>query len=76
MSDYDLNKYYLSQGTLQACICRKSPHFMYFFGLAQYQRELPIITESMRIRVQPILDGLNSGELTESQAKEMLDKIW
>lgn len=69
-------KYVLRSGTLQPYIYRESPHFMYFFGSAQYKREKPIITPRIIEIVSPILDKLNSGELTESEVKILLDKIW
>ena len=77
--DFDPKKYYLRSGTVQAFVFRDGGGermFMHFFGRAEYDENIPIITNRMRERVQPILDKLNSGEITEDKAKNELDKIY
>ena len=70
------NKFRIGVGIVQCFIIRNSPHFMHHFGGPQYQRELPILTESLKKQAEPIVDALNNGSITVEEAKEKLDKIW
>lgn len=76
MNDYDDNKYILTYGTLQKMVVRRSPHFMHFFGIPEYDKNIPVLNDRARAEAQPIVDKLNSGELTEEEAIKLLDKIW
>jgi polyhydroxyalkanoate synthesis regulator phasin len=49
---------------------------MYHFGRCQYDTAKNIISESIKSQAAPIVDKLNSGEMTEDEAKKALDKIW
>ena len=70
------DNYYLGAGTVQPYISCRSHYFMYFFGPVTYEKEKPIISESLRERIQPILKKINNGEITEDELKTILDKIW
>lgn len=76
-------KYILTRGTVQPVVYKMSEDgdtdttfFMYHFGRAEYDRTKPIISESIRKQAQPIIDKLNSGELDEKEAINLLDRIY
>lgn len=70
------DQYRLSHGTVQCYVARLQPFFMYHFGRCQYDTAKNIISESIKSQAAPIVDKLNSGEMTEDEAKKALDKIW
>lgn len=49
---------------------------MCHFGRAQYDRDLPILTDSLREQAQPIVDALNEGRIDTVQAEKLLGRIW
>lgn len=69
-------KYYLGAGTVQPVVGRDSPFFLFHFGRAEYQRDLPIVTDSIRTQAQPIVDALNAGTITQDEAIEKLKAIY
>lgn len=69
-------QYYITAGTVQCFACCKNPFWMHHFGRAEYQRELPVMTDSLREQAQPIMDQLNAGTITTKEAEKLLDKIW
>ena len=71
-----MSRYVLSTGTVQCRVTREEPYFSHHFGRAEYQRELPILTDSIRSKAQPIVDKLNSGELSEDDAVKLLNEIY
>jgi len=80
MDDYDINKYYLTAGTVQPSVVRigdiEHRLFSHHFGRAEYDKYKPVISESIRAQAQPIVDQLNAGMITEAEAIAALDKIY
>ena len=70
------NQYHVWTGTVQNYVVRTSPFFMYHFGKVEYDMYKPILTDSLRIQGQVICDELNSGQITEDEAKKRLDRIY
>lgn len=68
--------YWLTTGTVQPMARSDSPWWCYHFGHAQYDRDKPILTDSIRAQAQPIIDALNAGTMTREEAEKELDKIW
>lgn len=68
--------YRLSTGTVQTMLVCESPFCCFHFGAAQYDRNKPILTDSIRSQAQPIVDELNAGDITLDEAKDRLEKIW
>lgn len=57
-------------------VLRESPWLMHFFGRAEYQREKPVMSDSIRSQAQPIVDAMNSGTITVEDGLRQLDEIW
>lgn len=78
--DIDPMVYHLTWGTVQCYVHRpgdhETPMFLHFFGRAEYDRNKPVLSESLRKQAEPIVDQLNCGEITEDEAKKALDKIY
>lgn len=68
--------YNLGAGTVQPCVTRDTPFFMFHFGRAAYHRDLPVLSESIREQASQIVQRLNAGEITEEEAKRQLGKIY
>lgn len=68
--------YRLGAGTVQPFVACDDPCFMFHFGMAEYDRSNPVLTESVKQKAQPIVDALNAGTMTTQQAKEQLSKIF
>lgn len=68
--------YWLSTGTVQPIARCDSPFWCYHFGHAQYDRDKPILTDSIRQQAEPIITALNAGDITREEAEKELDKIW
>jgi len=66
----------LGHGTVQCCVSRVKPYYSKYFGRAEYLREKPVLSESIRSQAQPIVDAMNSGELSIEEAELRLDQIW
>ena len=43
-----------------------------WFGAPQYDSRKPVFSESLREQAQPILDALNAGTMTDSEARQEL----
>lgn len=72
-----MNKWKLYSGTVQAYVAREGePLTMFFFGLPQYDRNKPVISEYKKEKTNKILDQLNNNEISEDEAKSLLKKIW
>lgn len=71
-----MSKAYLGAGTVQPVVSRSDPWFFHHFGAAEYCRDLPILTDSIRSQAQPIVDRMNAGELTDEQAIAELNRIY
>lgn len=69
-------RYQLCTGSVQCYVSGfTGGKLTHHFGMAEYDRNLPILTDSKRSRATPIVDALNAGTLTEEQARKELDKI-
>jgi hypothetical protein len=72
--------YTVGVGTVQCYVHKDTGEnnrmFMQHFGHSEYDRNKPIFKEHLRESVQPILDGLNNGTMTEAEATEKLKRIW
>jgi hypothetical protein len=80
MSDeYDPMKYYLTHGAVQAYVFREGDKdtdmYMCWFGMPEYDSRKPIIKYHHREKVQPIVDALNDGTMTENEATAILKTI-
>jgi len=70
-------RYTITHGTVQAYVAGfKTSPSIHHFGRPQYDRAIPILTDSLRDQAQPIVDMLNAGTISEATARSMLDKIW
>lgn len=76
MSDPASNQWRVSRGTVQCYIIRPEPHAMIFFGCAEYDREKPVMTDSLREQGQAVCDALNARQITETEAIEQLSKVY
>lgn len=74
--EQDDTKFYISEGGVQCYIARSTPFTMIHYGRVEYDRDKPILTESLRRQGQEICDKLNAGEMTLNTAKVLLSKIW
>ncbi len=78
-NEYDPMKYILYEGTVQAVAFRQGDAhtnmFSHHFGRAEYDKNKPVISDSIRTQAQPIIDKLNAGEITEDDARKLLDQI-
>jgi hypothetical protein len=74
--EIERQSYYLTSGTVQAVVASHDTSFYVHFGRAEYQQEKPVVSKSIRRQAQPVIDGLNSGEISENEAKILLEKIW
>jgi len=72
--DQDETLFYINTGTVQAYIARHTPFAMHHFGRAVYDRNEPILTPERRAKAQTIVDQLNAGTLTETQAVQQLNR--
>lgn len=72
----DATKFNLSAGTVQPVVSRSTPFFMLHFGRAEYDREQPVLSDSIRKQAQPIVDGLNDGTITIDEATKRLQAIY
>lgn len=70
-------QYEIGCGTLQPYVrwFKESPS-MVFFGIGQYDKTKPVLTDSLREQGQVIVDRLNCGEISESDARIELERIW
>lgn len=75
----DPMRYCVCIGAVQPYVFRSgdanTPMFMEHFGLPEYDMYKPVLKRYMEDRVQPILDGLNNGTLTEDEARKKLKRI-
>lgn len=67
-------RYYITTGTVQ-CYVKGPALFMHHFGRAEYDISKPVLSETLLSQAQPIVDLLNTGDITETDAKALLDKI-
>lgn len=70
-------KYGISYGTVQAYVTgfSTSPYIQHF-GRTQYDRNLPILTDSLRAQAAPIVAELNAGTIGEDEARKRLARLW
>lgn len=71
--------YRIRTGRVQAYVYREGnaevSMFMEFFGRAEYDSTKPILPEFMRLRIQPIVDALNAGSMSETEARKALQRL-
>jgi hypothetical protein len=71
--------YTVNVGCVQCYVHKESGEngdmFIHHFGWAEYDIKKPIYKDRYRKEVQPILDGLNNGTMTEAEAIVALDAI-
>lgn len=72
----EARKFYLGAGTVQPVISRMTPFYCKHFGRAEYDRERPVVSDSIRKQAQPIVDALNNGTMTIAEAEKKLDNIY
>jgi hypothetical protein len=70
----DPTKFHLWVGTVQCFVVRDTPYFWQAFGCAVYDRDKPVLSKGREARAQPIVDRMNSGELTPEQGMELLNE--
>ena len=69
-------KWVLRTGTLQCYVMiENEPLTMYFFGMPEYDRDRPVLSEYRKKKANEILLELNAGNITEKEAFKSLDKI-
>jgi hypothetical protein len=71
-----MKTYHLGEATVQSVVVSDDWSFMVHFGRAAYCKTDKILSESLRTQAQPIVDQLNSGNLTEESARKQLKKIY
>lgn len=72
---FDPKQYCLTSGTVQPFVVCHEPWFLHHFGPIQYDRDKPVLSESIRQQAQPIVDALNAGTMNSETAKKELNKI-
>lgn len=72
----DMTKYWLGEGTVQPVLAKKGKGIICHFARAEYARELPVLSESIKAQAQPIVDKLNEKQITEKQAVKELQRIY
>lgn len=75
-SELQPNQWRVSHGTVQCYVIRPEPHAMIFYGRAEYDRDKPVMNDSLREQGQAVCDALNAGEITETEAQERLKKAY
>lgn len=79
-NEYNPMRYIVAAGSVRPLIVRHgdrtTPMFMEYFGRAEYDREKPILSESLRTQGQTICDDLNSGAIDEEEARRRLARIY
>ena len=70
------DKFCVASGTVQPYVCRETPFAMHHFGRCEYDRNKPVLSDSLRQQGQAVCDALNAGEIDWETAKKRLDKIW
>lgn len=70
----DASKFYISIGTVQPYVVRRKPWFMRHWGLAEYERDKPVLSEGRFRRALPIVEKMNSGELSPEEGMAALEK--
>lgn len=75
-NELEPNRWRVSHGTVRCYIIRPDPHAMIFYGRAEYDREKPVMSKSLREQGQAVCDALNAEEITETEAQERLRKIY
>lgn len=72
--------YTVCTGSVQCYVHKESGvdgnMFIHHFGWAEYDIKKSIYKEHYRKQIQPILDGLNNGTISEEEAKKLLDKVF
>lgn len=66
----------VSHGTVQCYVIRDQPHAMIFFGRAEYDRNQPVLSASLKQQGQAVCDDLNSGRIDEDEARQQLRQIY
>ena len=71
------NHYRIEKGTVQPFISgfTTSPYIQHF-GRAEYDRNKPILSNSLLSQATPIVNDLNLGNISEKEARKKLQKIW
>ncbi len=66
-------KYSISCGTVQPYVTgfSTSPGIQHF-GRAEYDRNLPVLSDSLRAQAAPIVAELNAGTISENEARKRL----
>jgi hypothetical protein len=70
----DPTKFYLCAGTVRPYVYREKPWFMAHFGCAEYERDKDVLSDEQEARAQPIVDRMNSGELTPEAGMVLLNE--
>lgn len=65
----------LGVGTVQCYIAGGQPFDLIHYGRPEYQRDYPIMTDSLQAQGQAVCDKLNSGDMTAEEARTALAKI-
>ncbi len=70
-------KHEIRTGTVQAYVTgfTTSPYIQHF-GRAEYDRNLPILSDSLKEQAEPIVSDLNDGTITEDEARKRLGKLF
>jgi hypothetical protein len=73
-------KFVVSHGTVQPYIVRRGDKqtsmIMIHFGLSEYDRRKPVLTNEARLKAQAVCDALNSSEIDLNEARTRLQTIW
>lgn len=72
----DKGRYILCAGTVQPYVYRDAPFFMRHFARAEYERDKPVVSKSIREKAQPIIDRMNAGELSHDAGVAELERIY
>jgi hypothetical protein len=70
-------KYSIGIGTVQPYVrgFAESPSIQHF-GLPEYDRAKPVLRDGLRTLAQAIVDELNMGTISETEARKRLQRLW
>ena len=72
----DPGEFRVGVGTVQCYIVRNTPWLMVHFGRANYDRNTPVYSDSLKSQIEPILAELNNGLISLDEALLHISKIW
>lgn len=70
-------RYTVRLGTVQPYVAGFSDSpFIQHFGMPEYDRNRPILRDSLRERVEPIVADMNKGRISESEGRRRIKRLY